>query len=217
MYAGLDWSGTPHPQEQGVGIDVYIPCIVHVEDIDATDTYMTDWRKQLGRSITYEFHGHQSRPEVLEQAIEYVLANGRVVAVLLDKQEITEQMGPQVFDHPATLPPATGRIVLDQILEVGPLRRIWLDEDIASDRRKAFNTEIKRKARALGQESPDLKHYPSDKSNMIQLADMIAYVLQRDAKNLLETEELCRLVRQLWRQTGNRIWWGSEDDLRPYL
>jgi hypothetical protein len=157
----------------------------------------------------------------LLRAVDYVLKAGQVTAVVFDKDTLTAEIGAQVFDKPGLLPPATGRVVLDRILEAGPLRRVWCDEGDQRDkkRRQAFNTEVKRKARALwpDEAGPDVKHYPSNKSNLVQLADMIAYVLQRDARGLLETAELRQRARALWRAEGNLVRWGNGDDLRSYL
>ena len=217
MYAGLDWSGAPFAKEKGVSRDFYVPCCVWMEDVEAVDAYFAAWRQELGRPITFEFHAYRCEADILLRAVEYVLANGLVSAVVLDKEALTVDLGAQVFDHPRRLPPATGRLVLDRVLEVKPLRRIWCDEDVANDLRADFNTQIKRKARAHWPDSPDVKHYPSHKSSMIQLADLIAYVLQRDARGLSETAVLRQKASQLWHKQGNRIEWGRGDDLRPYL
>jgi hypothetical protein len=217
LCAGLDWSGTPHPKEKTVEIDLYIPCAVSVPDIEATDGWFRDWRKELGRSIEFEFHGYRCSSKMLLKAIAHVLENGSVFAVLFDKNEMLKNIGPWIFDHPALLPPATGRMVLDRMLETDPLHDIWCDEDIGSNRRAEFNTAIKRKARSLWPTTPKIRHYPSHKSNMIQLADMMAYILQRDARGSLETEELRQRVKQLRNNNRNNIEWNNGDDLRSYL
>jgi hypothetical protein len=217
MYAGLDWSGTPFPKEKGVSQDFYVPCSVWMEDVDAVDAYFAAWRRELGRPVTFEFHAYRCSSDILLRAVEYVLTNGLVFAMVLDKEVLTADLGAQIFDHPKRLPPATARLVLDRVVEVKQLRRIWCDEDVASDLRAEFNTHLKRKARAHWPGSPDVKHYPSHKSSMIQLADLIAYVLQRDARGLSETVELRQKTHQLWQKPGNRIERGRGDDLRPYL
>lgn len=220
LYAGLDWSGTPHAKEKGVEKDLYIPCGVRVPDVEATNGYFAGWRAEFGRPATFEFHGYECGPRTLLRAADYVLEVGQVTAVVFDKDVLVDEMGPEVFEKPALLPPATGRVVLDRMLSTSPLRRVWCDEDMPNKKRQqAFNTAVKRKARTLWPDdaSPDMKHYPSNKSNLVQLADMIAYVLQREARGLLETAELRQRAQALWRKQGNQVWWGKKNDLRPYL
>jgi hypothetical protein len=223
FYAGVDWSGSPDAPETGGALEFYVPCGVRVASMDAINEQFTVWRDEFGFACNYEFHGYKLRrnPKVLVEATRYVLENAQVVAYLFEKYRLVEDRGPQVFEKPIRLAPATGLLVCHKMLESGPLRQVILDEDIAASHRPGFNTEVKRTARtrwpeqSLSKGFP--KHQPSDKYNLIQLPDMIAYVLQREAHGLSETAELGRLVRALWNKKGNFIVMGGGDDLQPYL
>lgn len=216
---GLDWSGTPDaPETEEPKQELYVACAVRFDEMIQPEEMLREWRYEMGLAASVEFHGYESRPETLLRFADFALANLRVCAVVWDKCALVNAQ-PSVFDKPALLVPATGEIVLQEILRSGPVRTVYCDEDIKNkERRKAFKTSLARYARELGHErGPDVKHYPSDKSAHIQFADMIAYVLQRHARGLSKTPKLRERAQRLWRKEGNVIRWGGWDDLRPYL
>ena len=221
--AAVDWSGSPDAPEAGGALELYIPCAVRVASVDRVNEQFRAWREAFGFAADYELHGYRlrRRSDILVTVVEYVRDNAQVVAYLFDKREMMRDLGSQVFDKPGLLAPATGLLVCHRMLEKGPLRQIFLDEDIAPRHRPEFNTEIKRKARTLWPEQGIAKsfpkHHPSDKHNVIQLADMIAYLLQREAHGLSETAQLRRSVKALWQKEGNDIRTGGRADLQPYL
>lgn len=223
LYAAIDWSGSPDAPQDGDELEFYVPCAVRVAGIDVINEQFAAWRKEFGFARSYELHGYKLRrsPEVLMRVTRYILENTQVVAYLFDKQILREDLGPQVFNKPIRLAPATGLLVCHKMLESGPLRQVMLDEDIAASYRSEFNTEVKRAARTQwpeqGLSKGFPKHQPSDKQNMVQLADIAAYVLQREAHKLSETTELSRLVRTMWHTGDNYIVMGSGNDLQPYL
>jgi len=221
--AALDWSGSPDAPEVGGALELYIPCVVRVVSMDIVNEQFREWREEFSLAADYEMHGYRlrRRSDILARVVENVLENAQVVAYLFDKRALIKDLGSQVFDKPILLAPATGLLVCHRMLEKRPLRQILLDEGIAPIHRPKFNTEVKRKARILwpeqGVSKSFPKHHPSDKHNIIQLADMIAYVLQREAPDLSETAQLRRLVKALWNKEGNDIRMGSGADLQPYL
>ena len=221
-FGSIDWSGTPDAPLNDGSLQLYLPCGIRFPSLDMVDEQCALWRTEFGLA-GHELHGYKlrRRPEVFVRVIEFVLKYAQVTAFLFDKLELRKELGCQVFDKPGQLVPASGLLVCHRMLESGPLRQLWLDEDIAPSRRPGFNTEIKRNARSLW---PDHgiahnfpKHHPSDKHNIIQLADMIAYVLQREAHGLSETAQLSHLIKALWRMEENYIKMGCGDDLQPYL
>lgn len=218
MYASIDWSGTALPQEKRLTLDLYVPGGVVVAEVEAVDTFFAEWRQRVNRSAHVEFHGHECTENELLYAMEYVLSSVQVVAMLLNKREIAAEMGPEVFSRPGVLPSVAARPVVSRMLQRHALSVLWLDEDIPKGRRKAFDTEVKREARTI---HPNLrletKHRPSDKSNLIQLADMTVYVLQRQERGSFQTKRLREVAANLWRKEGNEIWWGKGNDLRPYF
>lgn len=108
-------------------------------------------------------------------------------------------MGLEVFDKPALLPPATGRIVLDRMLKGGPLRRVWCDEDMRDKKRQqAFNTAVQRINRAAWPEARlKVRHEVSTSSSLIQLADVVAYGLSQLARELVEDPVLQRRLKAI--------------------
>ena len=222
-YIGLDWSGTPDAPES-VGEDespeIYIPCAVGVADAETLNQDFAEWRKRLGVARDFEFHGSRAAADVIQEAVEYALGTAVVSAIVWDKQTLLAELGAAVFEKPALLAPATGLLALQPFLEAYSVRCIWCDEDIQSkERQRAFTTAVKQKARAsmVADRSPDVKHYPSNKSNLIQLADMVAYALQRDFRGFSETPERRAILRRLKNKAENRVRMGGGDDLRPYL
>lgn len=219
-YAALDWSGSPDAPEPNVALELYLPCLVCVEANEELDDVFAEWRAEFGGTVKIEFHGYKlrRRPDVLLRVVEYAVENVQVMAMMFDKRRLAMEMGGQIYDKPARLAPATGRLVTDKILGDRGLEMLWYDDgDIVPRQRGAFKTEIQRKARSLWPGSPDVRPLPSHKSSHVQLADMIAYVLQREEHGLSETADLRRQVRKLCRKSDCSIRQGNGDDLRPYL
>lgn len=219
-YAALDWSGSPDAPEPHVALELYVPCLVCVAANEELENVFTEWRVEFGFRRNGEFHGHrlQHRPDVLLRMVEYALENAQITAVIFDKHRLSVEMGSQFYDKPSLLAPATGRLVAEQVLDIRELKNLWYDDgDIVPDRRGAFRTDIQRKARSLWPGSPDVRPLPSHKSSHVQLADVIAYVLQREEHGLSETAELRRQIRKLCRKSDCSVRRGGGDDLRPYL
>jgi hypothetical protein len=217
-YAGLDWSGTPYWRHMGDGPNHYLPCAVRVENVDDLESAFASMRSGLGLPMDFEFRGYKSSPRQIIRVLEYVLEHATIVSLVFDKQTLAQDLGAQIFDKPAMLPIITGQIVINQMLQTGPLGKLWCDKgDIATNRQGLFNTAIMRVARSLWPEGVRIAHVPSGKSQMIQCADIVAYVLHREVQGLSETKEISRQAQKLWRKDGNIIRWGNGDDLRPYL
>jgi hypothetical protein len=217
-YAGLDWSGTPHWRQASKDPVHYIACGVRLESIEDLTSKLSAWRTEMGRPAEFEFHGYKSDPSLVARMLEYATAHATVVAFVFDKPALAADLGDSVFDKPVLLPFTTGQIVIQKMLETGPLRKLWCDKgDVASNRHGQFNTSLMRVARSLWNEGLSVAHIPSDKSPMIQLTDMVAYALHREVQGLWRSEEVKRHVRKLWKNDGNLIRWGNGDDLRPYL
>jgi hypothetical protein len=220
LYAALDWSGSPDAPEPNVALELYVPCLVCVPVKEELDNVFAAWRKEFGLSLTEELHGHRlrRRPDVLLRVVEYAVMNALVAAVVFDKWLLVRELGAQIFDKAYLLTPATGLLVAEAILQHTPLKMLWYDDgDLVPTRRGAFKTDIQRNARSRWAESPDVRPLPSHKSSHVQLADVIAYVLQREGRGLTETAELRRQVRRLSRKSDCVIRNGNGDDLRPYL
>ena len=216
MFAGVDWSGTPDRKENFVGPDLYVACCVVVPSNDEANQFLDNLRKKRHKPFRYEFKGYHSEENELAELAEYVLDIGSAHALIVDKSEIESRSGREIFHRPDDLTIATGRFVLGKALEKSQVRTAWCDEELSSEKQKRFNTTIQRDAKSLGKRSPKIRHEASHKSNMIQLADIVAYALQRDALGRVRLDRLKRAVREL-RDSETVVWWNSQDDLRPYL
>lgn len=213
-FVGMDWSGTPEAASYR-GQEFYICCAVRMTDVEETDAALKQVRQDFGLPKTTELHGYHSGARLLKRALRLVLETGQVTALILDKATLDL---PSSFALPAVLPAATALCVLEHCFAAGVIRRLWCDQDIHElAKRRAFNTRIFRMARGEQAERIDIKHYPSHKSSLIQLADMTAYALQRSLRGALETDELQRLMQTLQRKFGNLVRSVGGDDLRPYL
>lgn len=216
MFAGMDWSGTPDRKENFEGPDLYVACCVVVPNNEEANQFLDNLRKQRHKPFRYEFKGYHSEENELTELVEYVLDVGRAHALFVDKSEIESRSGREIFHHPDYLTIATGRYVLGKALEKSEISTVWCDEELSKEKQKRFNTTIQRDAKFLCRRSPKIRHDASHKSNMIQLADIVAYVLQRDALGKVRLDSLKRAVREL-KDSGDVVWCRNQDDLRPYL
>ena len=222
MFSGLDRSGTPNaPDENSLKENVpeiYLACAVCVPDSEAVDRYFADWRQRCGFPKTYEFHSRYGSTALILEGVQFALANAQISAVFFDKERLQSELGGSVYERPNLLTAAIGLIAIEDVLQQSQLKKIWCDEDIqGKEDQKEFDTAVKRFARSYWPKIPTMRHLPSGKSNMVQLADMVAYGLQRDIRGLPETAGMRKTVRELARKEGNRIWEIGGDDLRPYL
>lgn len=220
MYGAIDWSGTPDAPDQNPSAapEVFLACAIVCSDWESVEQTLSEWRREDGRPKAYEFRGYHASDAVRERTARFLLEHVRIHAVGFDKSVLEAESSGEAFLRPALLAPATAGLILDRLLQEVPLHTIWHDEDIQKrERRLAYNKSIRSMARRYGRDSPILKHYPSSKSDMVQLADLACYILQRDLRGLPETEDLRRLARRLQQKEGNVMRWGCWDDLRAYL
>lgn len=214
MFAGIDWSGTPDRRKELKEPDLYVACCAVVPDILEADEFLDNLRKKRSKPYDYEFKGYHSNENDLLELLEYILDEGSVNAVLIDKSEVESSLGAEVFDRPDNLTIATGRLILNQAFRRGEIGTVWCDEELSKENQKRFNTFIQRDVQSLEMKSPKIKHFPSHKSSMIQLVDIVGYVLRRDALSRITSGDLKRAVKQV-RGSGNFVRWGNGEDLRP--
>ncbi len=216
MYAGIDWSGTPDIRKGVQEPDLYVACCVVMPDIDEANRFLDELRKRRHQAFDYEFKGYHSTEESQKELIEYVLEVGKASTVIVGKRAVESSVGVEIFAHPDKLAIATGRMILKKALGESEIRTVWCDEELSKEKQKRFNTAIHKDAKSLCRKSPKIRHDASHKSNMIQLADTVAYMIQRDALGRVKLDRLKRIVKKL-KDTGAVECYNTEDDLRPYL
>ena len=216
MFAGMDWSGTPDRRKELKEPDLYVACCVVAPDVLEADEFLDNLRKRRSKPYDYEFKGYHSKENDLLELIEYVVDKGSVNAVTIDKSEVELSLGAEVFKRPDNLTIATGRLILNQAFRRGAISCVWCDEELSKENQKRFNTLVQRDAQSLGMKSPKIKRFPSHKSTMIQLADVVAYALWRDTLNRIASGRLQSAVKQV-RGSGNFVRRGYGEDLRSYL
>lgn len=220
MYAGIDWTGLPDLKQTGFTVNLFgVACVV-VFDIEAINARLAALRLQWVLPGTLEFHGHELTEAQLLYFARWFAAEAdeevRVFAFLFDKKELV--INTLLVDKPASLYPASARLVIASVLDLLPLKRIWLDNDIPKPKQEAFDSAVKREARLRRKGTRiNVKHRASDTSSLIQLADVAAYLVQRHERGSFQSVLLDEQVRAMWRARKNGICWGKEGDLRPYI
>jgi hypothetical protein len=216
----MDWSGSPDAPQGGIPPELYVPCLVCVRSKDELEEFFATLRQEIGLARWEEFRGHRLRlrPGVLQRMVGYALENAHLIAFSFDKKALAAELGEQVFGNAALIAPATGLLAAHHCFEARPLKTLAYDAgDIGGERRKGFRTAVQREARGRWADGPDVRPLPSDKSSLVQFADVLAYAVQREEHGLSETAELGRQVRRLRRKSECLIRRGNGSDLQPYL
>ncbi len=190
--AGLDWSGKP---ELSARPDTFIACFVAVSESDALRLRFDALRQEARGGARDELHGHKMTPPFLAAALRIGLdLEMRVGALCIDKRA-SAQAGKWTPEK--TLYEATALELWPEFLQRTPLTRLVHDTDIEGKLRpKVFATELKRIAGQLEIRGLTAKPLPSAKSDLIQLADVVAYTLSRQVNGQkVETE-----ILELWEE-----------------
>jgi len=206
--AGWDCSGTPDLLSIEKGQNPYVVAIVGVADANQLTAPLAALRQRFGMARDAEFHGHGMSEEMQAAVLQCGIDLGMVAGALLIDKAVTLQTYPI-----AELPSAVEFQVeaalhlLNRFCTLYALRELRCDEDIRGrDRQQAFITEVKRLHRALWEGTRlRVQFFPSQKSNLIQLADVVAYTLGCRERGTIHEPELRRLVRTLRENEANLI------------
>ena len=209
MYsAGLDWSGTPYRKKRGTRPDFYIPCVVAFAcPLEELTREIAAVKLQIGLPQSVEIHAH-TLPEATQYAFLRMAVNleMRVGARIIDKGT-TENPRGDALPLPADFAAQAALSVLAPFIERYDINSLWYDKDIqGTQREKEFETAVKRLNRerwlhgGLKTRSKD-----SDKSELIQMADVAAYGIGRLAMNAIEHDALRRLTASICSNGANTI------------
>ena len=197
---------------------MYGACGIIAESIEVADAQVIALRRRFNRPTDFEIHGHTMTERELLSMAQEVLPTVRIVMMLTDKRQLIADLGANVFEQAPQLPVALALPVMDRLLSLSPLRRLWCDVEIPKDRQRLFNQPVQNWSRSRHpRQRLQITHLPSHKKSVVQIADVAAYILQRTARGSFQTADLRVAGAALWHEGKNVIWWGNGDDLQPYL
>lgn len=216
----VDWTGDPEQKDPHRTNEFYGPGVLICKNGDDLEPLIQELRNRFRIPSHVEFKGYniwKYRGATLAVA-ECVFQEFQVVVHLLEKTALLQERGAVIFDKPRKLTQASTICALETIWETGTRTRVFYDrDDFEGKRARPFETAIRRSATRHRQIIEDVKGLASDKSAGIQLVDVIAHLLQKDANNAIDHSDLQRVVAKLKRKTGNEIRRIGGNDLRSYL
>lgn len=223
LYAGLDWSGTPNLKGMDSRHDPYVVVVAGVEDVERFTQAMRGLRFGFGMKAEAEFHAHNMPEEHSVQVVEAAQEAGLAVGALLVDKALTRQTQDALaLPSPPDLQALAALAVVEVFVRRYSLTELRFDEDIQGRKRQQeFVTAVKRIHRAVWPATRvKVQPLPSHKSDLIQLADVVAYLLGREARASLQTAQGVRLMQALREDARNTItkpkaWDGRGDDLQP--
>ena len=205
VFGGLDWGGTPDAK----GTAYYIPVLITVSgDLEDLQDRFERARPGFQMKTGQEFHGHDVSEKMLTAVLNIAASmNLRVSAVIYDK--VATLQSPEAKGLPAAkdFPAQAALSVLEPFLAQQQVAKIWYDEDIKGKaRQKTFHTAVQRLHR---QHHPntnlEIRPKPSEGSELIQIADIVAYSLSIMARGMIKTPELRRRMAAIRDEPRHRI------------
>lgn len=215
LIAGLDRSGTPDPRERNASQELYVVCFAAVEvTLEELRVGFNALRQECGMALDQEFHGRSCPEWVQGRLLETARRmNLRVAASIYEKVPATQ--GQLVPGTAADFQADAALTLFANLVREHQISGLWCDEDIeGQERRKAFETAASRIHR-LAWPSTRLKvrHKPSKNSDLIQLADIVAYGLSRLLRERVEGDALKQKLKALRNDPRNIIMgpmlWGA--------
>ncbi len=208
MYAGLDASGTPDLQGTERRHNPYVVAVAAITDMEAFEMRMANLRTNQGMAIREEFHAHQMIEERQIAVIQVASISGlRIGALIIDKPQTREFRGEVDLPSPSDLEVTARLALLETFFANYPLKLLQSDEDIKGDlRQNQFKTEVKRLHRTNWPEAKfKIQYRKSSGSDLVQLADVLAYGLAHLARGAVRLEELRIILERLSSDTKNII------------
>ena len=190
LYAGWDTSGPTASVRRPRGRDIYVSCVVMMDDPQQLTEAFRRVRSQCGMASADELRGHRVPPRVQLAALEAVVEmDVRVGALIYDKGAMRLQG--ESLPSPSHFHRVAASALLEQILPIYPISRLLCDEEIQGEEQRTFITEIKRINRQLQpQVRLSIGFKRSRSSDILQLADITAYGLLRLTRGTIELPEL---------------------------
>ncbi len=212
LYAGLDRSGTSDLTGIARGHDPYVVCVAAIETKDggqeALHTYFSEVRGTFGMAAAQEFHGHEMSEAMMSAVLETdAIGELRVGALLIDKAATQRFRGIAALPRPPEVQAVAAQVLLERFLARCPLVGLWCDEDIkGKEKQQAFTSAVQRIHRTAWPGTQlKVRHKSSKSTDLIQLADVIAYGLANLARGTIKTSELRQRLVVIRDSTKNVI------------
>ncbi len=194
LYAGADWSGkADRPNEP------FIFCVVALNDAEAWNQRCQELREQFRMAPEREFHGYLMKADaerlaMLQRARDLGMRIGAVICVETVRDNSLSYQSPALE-------------LLNPLFARGTLRTLWCDTEIQGKKaRKAFETEVQRCHRAIhSQVRFEARVRDSHSSNLIQLADVMAYTLRTQAMGKVKSPALREFLKEIASDDANLI------------
>jgi hypothetical protein len=225
FYAGADWSGKP---DKPIGaVDIFSFAVAAFPDLEALNEACIATKRDLGMPAIEEFHAHNMSDAMNAAVLEMGMRLGMRVGILIVNKTAVPVDGKVLLPDPARFTQQISMKLLEQFVPHCPLSRLWCDEDIkGSAAQKEFKTAVRRVCRAHHPDiSFEMGFRRSHTSFPVQMADVVAYVLSRQARGSKFEPPLENVLRKIRKNEQHLIlgplpWEERTEeergDLRPY-
>lgn len=191
MHAGIDWSGNE-------GRDEYLYCaIVAIADASIWSEVCTAKRHAWGMAKKREFHAQSLKEWQLLAMLKAAREAGMVFGVLRKKRGSSPDMSYA----------SSAQTLFVDFAQRYPLKNLWYDTEIQGGKaERAFETSLYRFNQSIYTKSAlKAKCRPSHKSDMVQAADVLAYVVHRWTRGAIKNAALSQLLRDILSEPRN-VW-----------
>lgn len=197
LYAGGDWSGKP--DKPSGPIDIFAFSVAAFPDVEVLNAEALALRQELGMPLDEEFHGHEMSDAMNAAGIEMGLRLEMRVGVLLVNKSAIPLSGQLILPSPTRFTREIALRLLERFVPLCPLQRLWLDEDIKGRAaQQSFETEVRQVSRAHHPASTCRADFRRSHTNVpVQVADVVAYVLSRQARGVSFGSPMQNTLRKL--------------------
>ena len=197
MDAGGDWSGKPDRD------DLLIFAVAAMENAEDWSEHCTIIRQQIGKPRDVEFHARDMSDAERFALLSAARNAGLVVGVLvLKKSEAPDENFAALFNYTTS-----AQELLGAFFSRYQLKRFWYDSEVNGRKaQQEFETGLYRFHRAI-YPNTTLKAScrPSHTSDLVQLADCVAYAFRRQALNAIKYAPLRQLVKEIAADQRNLV------------
>ena len=179
-HAGMDASGTSDLRGTEKRHDPYIVVLAGVKNLKILSAGFAAVRTRFGMRASAELHGHEMADEILCAALDTgTAADWRLGVLRVDKAAARDQWGDTPLPAPIDFQRMAALRLVEHFVAQYEVTELRFDEDTQNRKRQQeLITAIKRLYRAVWPERRlRVQPMPSRKSDLIQLADVIAYCL----------------------------------------
>jgi len=198
LYAGMDWSGKP-------GKDDFLICsIAAIETPQTWSEKCAELKRTLSIKLSAEFHARDMSETENLAVLQTAVDAGIHFGVLTMKKS---KVNPELFNYERT---AT------ELFRVFTTRyqakQLWYDREVQGRAvEQAFQTKLQRINRASYPKSTfKARCRSSNKSDLIQAADCVAYLQHRLMRDVIRDTSLKRLTWQVLNSEKN-VWVKREE------